>query len=105
MKSTKTVRETVTIGEGKKEIRLVAHREGDSPPMSFIVDGWELELPPEDVERVAAVLAEMRRVAGDYRAVCADHGYFEGRDTAYRCPGCNPPKAIEDGDAVAEAVS
>jgi hypothetical protein len=98
MKSTKTVRETVTIGEGKNEIRLVTNRNGDDPPMSFIVDGWELELPPEDIERVAAVLESKRREAGDYRQVCVDHGYFKP-GASYLCPVCHPPVA-----AVAESA-
>lgn len=53
-------------------------------------------LSAEDIERIAAALAEHRARDFDSRSVCPDHGYYQMRDSAsgYKCSVCDPkPKA------------
>ena len=101
MKSTKSVTETIILGDGGNEIRLVRQRENDEPLAKVVVHGWELDLPPEDIERVAAALERARNDEGDYRRACPDHGYFKPRGIApYGCPTCH---AVEEVASLDEA--
>lgn len=45
-----------------------------------------LDVAPAIIERAARLIEEARAEVGDFRSVCAEHGYFSGR-----CEGCHPP--------------
>lgn len=90
MRQHKHITETITLGEGASEIRLtIESTEGcDDAPATVVIDGWEVTLQPEEIERVADALASRRHTRGDYRSVCADHGYYyTSADGCPTCPG------------------
>lgn len=96
MKQRKHITEVVTLGEGANEVRLTLEStegEGeDSEPATVVIDGWEVTLQPEEIERVADALRCRRFARGDYRVVCADHGYHES--SGHGCPKCPDPQTL-----------
>lgn len=93
--------------ETKTETHLIIGEGTPESPMARIIIGLNGDLRgpgiatgagAELIERIAAALAEHRARDFDQRSVCADHGYFNMRDSAsgYKCSSCDPkPKAPE----------
>lgn len=65
-------------------------RPEEAPPKEFRWPGYEGTFDAEEVERVAAAIAQLRSERGDYRNVCPDHGYYESlKEGLYKCPRCS----------------
>jgi hypothetical protein len=80
--------EVVCEGDGKP-LQVEAIKRKDEEVQALVID-------VEDLERIAAALARLRRgaeTAGQWVGVCPDHGYYEEKTGQYECPQCRPQPA------------
>lgn len=93
MQIKRTITENITAGDIEVDLTC----DGKGVPTSLRVrNGLGLGddgLSPEAIERLAELLQDRRREAGDSRSVCGTHGYYKPAERTYRCPTCDAEKA------------
>jgi len=79
---------------GDLEVIVHRHASGHISSVEFPVDGKPVVVDAEPLERIAALLREVRtgEPTWDHRGVCILHGYHQ-KPHEYRCAECEQPAA------------